>query len=207
MGSVNLQRLRVEFERQVFNTNQFKGLALGIAQRRANIAQNDMMDVFEDHKVTKELEGGIDYNGPSVISYFSPSAGNANLYSFIGFKAGTDPVSVLRELLKYPIQVKLATRSNNTYFFKILVPTEEDIEKATPMPEDYIAGNFSWARGIEDGDLFGIGEFLTIRASTSRSGGGIQVELKSPTGSTIERTPYITEILEAFRVKLEELSS
>lgn len=206
MAGVNLNKLRVQFEREVFNTAQFKGLAQGIAQRRANIAQNDMVGAFEEHKVTQELAGGIDYAGPSVISYFN-SDHNANLYSFIGFKAGTDPVSVLRELLKFPIKVQLATRTKNTYYFKILVPTTEDIEKATPMPDDYTSGNFSWARGVEDGDLFGIGEFLTIRASTSRSGGGIQVELKSPTGSKIEKTPYITDILEAFRVKLQELSN
>jgi hypothetical protein len=205
-GSVNLQKLRVQFEREIFNTNQFKGLAQGIAQRRVNIAQGDMVDAFETHKVTEELAGGIDYSGPSIISYFN-SQQNANLYSFIGFRKGTDPLEVLRELLKFPIRVQLTTRANNAYYFKVLVPTVEDIEKAIPMPDDYVAGNFSWARGIEDGDLFGIGEFLTIRASTSRSGGGIKVELKSPTGSTIQKTPYITEILEAFRVKLQELSS
>ncbi len=205
-GSVNLQKLRVQFEREVFNTNQFKGLAQGIAQRRANIAQEDMVEAFEEHKVTQELEAGPDYSGPSIIHYFN-SEHDANLYSFIGFRAGTDPVSVLRELLKFPIKVQLSTRSNNTYYFKLLVPTVEDIEKATPMPDDYVSGNFSWARGVEDGDLFGIGEFLTIKASSSRSGGGIQVKLDTPTGSSIDKTPYITDILEAFRVKLQELSN
>lgn len=203
---LNLQKLRVEFRKQVFDTNQFKGLAQGIAQRRANIARNDMVKVFEESPVTQELEAGPDYNGPSIIKYFSEN-GNPNLYSFIGFPAGTDPVAVLRELLTFPIQVKLSTRYNNTYYFKVLVPTSDDIEKATPMPTDYFHGDFSWARGIEDGDLTGLGEFLAIRASASRSGGGIQIEVKQPLASSMEKVPYITEILEAFRTRLEELSN
>ncbi len=203
---LNLQKLRVEFNKQVFDTNQFRGLAQGIAQRRANIAQNAMLEVFEEHKITKELEGGPEYKGPSIISYFSEN-GDANLFSFIGFPAGTDPVELLRQVLEYPIQVKISTRVDNTYYFRILVPNSDDLEKATPLPSEYIAGDFSWARGIEDGDLGGLGEFLAIHASASRSGGGIQVKVKQPLGSTIEKTPYITEILEAFRLRLEELSS
>ncbi len=204
-AKVNLQKLRVEFEKQIFNTNQFKGLAQGIATRRVNIAQNAMVDEFEEHRVTKEIDGGIDYNGPSVIKYFS-SEGNANLYSFIGFSAGTDPLKVLRELLKYPIQVKLATRNTNTYYFQVLVPTVEDIETATPMPDEYVSGSFSWAAGVEDGGLLGINTFLAIRVAASRSGGGIQVNMKHPTDSSIEKVPYITDILEAFRKRLQELS-
>ncbi len=203
---LNLSKLRVEFEKQIFDTNQFRGLAQGIAQRRANIAQQDMVETFEQHNITKEVQGGADYVGPSVIQYFSTN-GNGNLFSFVGFKAGTDPVKVLRELIKFPIQVKLTTRVKNAYYFKILAPSINDMEKATPMPEDYFTGDFSWARGVEDGDLPGIGEFLAIKTSASRSGGGIQVEVKTPTGSSVTPTPYLTAILEAFRVKLQELSN
>lgn len=203
---LNIQKLRVEFEKQIFDTNQFRGLAQGIAQRRANIAQKDMVEAFEENRVTKELEAGPDYAGPSVISYFN-EAGNPNLYSFIGFPRGTDPLELLRKLLKFPIQVKLSTRVGATYYYKILAPSAEDIEEATPLPSEYVSGNFSWARGVEDADIPGIGEFLAIQTSASRSGGGIQVKVNSPSGSTLEATPYITAILEAFREKLEELSS
>lgn len=204
---LNLQKLRVEFEKQVFNTNQFKGLAQGIAQRRANIAQQDMVEAFEEHEVTKELEAG-NTGSSSVINYFSEN-GEGNLFSFIGFPEGTDPVAVLRELLKFPIQVKLSTRVDNTYYFQILAPSSEDIQKVTPLPSDYFEGDFSWAQGVEDGDIPGIGQFLNIKASASRSGGGIQIHIKDggETGSTLRPTPYISEILEAFRSRLQELSS
>ncbi len=203
-GKVDLHNLRVSFEKQVFNTNQFKGLAQGIAQRRANIAQNDMVEAFETHRVTKELEGGVGHKGDSIITYHSDEH-TANLYSFIGFPSGTDPLVVLRKLLSKPIEVRLKTRSKNTYYFYVLAPSTEAIEDATPMPADYVSGTFSWARGVEDGDLVGIGQFLSITVSASRSGGGIQAKIN--TTSTIEKTPYISEILEAFRVKLEELSN
>ena len=64
----------------------------------------------------------------------------------------------------------------------------------------------SWARGIEDGDgLIGLGNFLSIKASASRSGGGIQVEVNESLATSIEKTTYITDILEAFRKRLEQL--
>lgn len=200
---VNLNSLRVQFGKQVFDTTKFKNLARGAALSKVRAAQEEMVEEFEAHRVTQELEGGPGFSGNSIINYFSVE-GQANLYSFIGFKAGTDPVKLLRELLKKPIEVRLATRAKNSYFFRVLVPTTEQIEEATPMPDDYFAGDFSWARGVEDGDLLGIGQYLAIEAAASRSGKGIQVKIK--TDSSIEATPYITDILEAFRRRLEELS-
>lgn len=207
-AGVNLNKLRVEFDKKLFNTNQFKGLAQGIAQRRVNVAQGSMVNAFEEHAVTREMEGGADYAGPSVVKYFRSDV-KANLYSFVGFPKGTNPVELLRKLLKFPIQVKLQTRIQGTYYFAVLSPSSEDIEKATPLPDDYYSGDFSWARAVEEGDgaSLGIGQFLAIRVSASRSGGGIQVEDMSPQDSEIEATPYISAILEAFRVKLEQLSS
>lgn len=202
---VDLNKFRVQFTKQVFNSNQFKGLAQGIAQRRVNVAQDAMIKEFVNHRVTQELQGGADYTGESVVKYFNPEKGNANLYSFIGFPAGTNPVALLQQVLSFPIQVKLSTRGSNIYYFKALVPTVENMEKATPMPAEYFSGTLSWARGLEDGDLLGAGEFLAIKASASRSGGGIQVEIK--TNTTVEKVPYLTEILEAFRDKLQSLSS
>lgn len=202
---VNIPALKVQFEKQVFNTNQFKGLALGIAQRRVNLAQEAMLDSFEDNKVTVELEGGASYSGDSIISYHSEQ-GIPNLYSFIGFREGTDPIKVLRELLSKPIQVQVATRNKNTYFIRVLAPKVKDIEEATPMPSEYMAGDFSWARGVEDGDLLGIGSYLAIETSASRSGKGVQIRFTG-LNNTIEQVPYITSILEAFQKRLQEISS
>jgi small nuclear ribonucleoprotein (snRNP)-like protein len=207
-AGVNLQQLRVEFERKLFDTNQFKGLAIGIAQRRVNVAQNTMVQAFEENPVTVELKGGADYSGPSVVKYFRSDV-NTNLYSFVGFPQGTDPLKLLRELLKYPIEVKLTTRVKNTYYFRVLVPTRKDMEEATPLPAEYYSGDFSWAAAVEEGDgeALGIGQFLAVRVSASRSGGGIQVEDMSPQSSSVQATPYITAILEAFREKLQQLTS
>lgn len=199
---VNLNSLRVEFAKQILDSNRYKGLAKGAALSRVRAAQNEMVEEFEGHKVTQELEGGATYSGPSIVSYHADEK-NANLFSFIGFPSGSNPVEILRELLKFPIDVRTSTRSGNTYYFKVLVPTVEDIEKATPMPSEYTAGTFSWARGVEDGDLIGAQNFLSIETSASRSGGGIQVKFKLD--NSIEKTPYITDILEAFRKRLEQI--
>ena len=201
---VNYNALKIQFEKQVFNTNQFRGLALGAARRRVEAAQNAMIEAFEENKVTKELEGGVRFNGDSIISYHSDK-GQPNLYSFIGFSEGTDPLAVLRELLSAPIEVVIATRRGSSYYIRVLAPKEKDIEDATPMPSEYMAGEFSWARGVEDGDLIGIGNYLAIEASASRSGKGIQIRFGNLDNS-IEAVPYITSILEAFKKRLQQIS-
>jgi len=201
--AVNLNSLRVQFSKQVFETTKFKNLARGVALNKARAAQEEMVEEFEGHRVTQELDAGPNFAGNSIVNYFSEE-GTPNLYSFIGFPAGTDPLKLLRELLKAPIEVRLTTRSKNSYYFKVLVPTVEDIEEATAMPDEYFSGNLSWARGVEDGDILGIGQYLSVQASASRSGRGIQVKIK--TDSSIEAVPYITDILEAFRKRLQELS-
>lgn len=204
MGRVDLKKLRIEFEKQVLDTTQYKNLARGAALSKVRSAQNDMVQTFESHPVTNELAGGADYSGPSLIRYHSADH-KANLYSFIGFPEGTDPLDVLRKLLKFPIEVRVSTRVKNTYYFTVLAPTGEDIEQATPMPSEYLSGGFSWARGIEDGDLLGIGNFLSIKASASRSGGGIQVKVNEPLDSEVSQSPFITDILEAFRRRIEQI--
>lgn len=200
MGNFNINAFRVTYEK-ILDTQQFKNIALGAAKSKAKAAQRDMINAFESHSVTKELEGGADYSGPSVINYFR-SDKNANLFSFIGFKRGTNPVAQLRSLLQFPIEVKLTTRVKNTYYFSVISPSREDIEEVTPMPEEYYSGTLSWAAGIEDGDLEGIEKFLAVKVSASRSGSGIQVEFIN-TDSSIDTTPYITTILEAFRERLQ----
>lgn len=205
---VNIQKLRIGFEKSVYDGATLRRTAQRIAEESVLNAQEEMVERFENHQVTKELEGGIDYSGPSVVSYFKSDV-KANLYSFVGFPSGTDPLKLLRELLKSRIEVRISTRSKNIYYFRILAPTTKDIEEATPLPEEYVAGDFSWARAVEEGDgeALGIGQFLAIRVSASRSGGGIQVEDMSPQSSDVKATPYITEILEAFRERLQQLSS
>ena len=204
---VNIQNLRIGFEKKVFDSNVMKVQAKEIAARSINEAQDAMVESFERHPVTKEIDGGVDYSGESVVSYFKSDI-KANLYSFIGFPKGSDPLKLVRELLKSRIEVRLSTRVKSTYYFKVLAPTKEEIESATPLPDEYVSGDFSWARAVEEGDgeALGIGQFLAVRVSASRSGGGIQVEDMSPQSSDVRATPYITEVLEAFRKKLQELS-
>lgn len=194
---------------KVMKSQKAKDAATVAAQRKVNAAQNAMIKTYNNHPVTKELREGVNATN-SIIKYFN-EVGNPSLYSFIGFPEGTDVLGLLEEVLNSNMAVKptISRQKGRTAIFYFRIPEaeklRENIIESTPMPHDYFTGNISWAQGLEDGDLTGIKNYLTISVPQSRSGGGIQVKFNGNFGSSIERVKYITEILDAFREKLQSL--
>lgn len=140
----------------------------------------EMIDEFENHPVTQEIEGGIEADNISETfgGKFKNSEGK-NLYSFIGFNAGETPISVIRSFfdLKHKYGPKMELSSVNKkrlkFNFKVYTPNIEEIYKQTPIPW---AAGLSWVRRIEIG-IPGLGRFLNkFGIDSSRSGGGVQVD-------------------------------
>ena len=113
---------------------------------------------FENHPVTKEIEAGKASGNSS-----GTLGGEGSLYSFIGFNAGDDPISKLREFLSSKIKIinKGARKSDMVFYISVDLPSEDDLAEVTPLPW---APGRSWAEGIEKGlagpgELFGQREF------------------------------------------------
>ncbi len=160
-----------------------------------------MIDDFENHPVTREIEGGIDSENLSntLRGKFKNDNGK-NLFSFIGFLAGTNPIAEIRQFFdpKHKDGPKCKLESTNKkrllFNFKITPPDIESIYKNSPMPW---ATGMSWVRRIEIG-IPGLGRFLNkIGAKNSRSGGGVQIkhELRSARFSPVK---YLSEIFNRF---------
>ena len=151
---------------------------------------------FENHPVTKEIEAGkASANSSGTLG------GEGSLYSFIGFNAGDDPISKLREFLSSKIKIinKGARKSDMVFFISIDLPSGDDIAEVTPLPW---APGRSWAQGIERG-LAGLGNYLVKENSQSRSGGAIQVEAMIR-NSSFSTTPYLTQIITDLIKALEQ---
>lgn len=142
-----------------------------------------MQQDFEDHKVTKEIDQGIDATNISETLPGTRGAPN-NLFSFIGFNSGTKPTDEIRDRLDPtkkggPKMIKVGedTRGLNLrYQFKVSVPFDE-IYKKTPIPW---AESLSWAEKIET-SIPGYSHFLQKKLPTpdpSHSGGGVQADNK-----------------------------
>ena len=154
-----------------------------------------LINEFEAHPVTKEIDGGI---GASNISL----GGKGNLFSFIGFKTNDRPTDPIRSALNAIAQTAVFTKRDGQGTSHILYPSPDDIFKITPLPW---ADGRSWALGIERG-LSNFGQYLDLRSKASRSGRGLQNE-KVDTGARFSTTPYITELIKNFEKEIAKLNT
>jgi hypothetical protein len=141
-------------------------------------AVKEMIKDIVNHPVTKEINGGIDSKNISNTL----GGGDKNLYSFIGFEDGDDPIEPILEKIS-PLNpdgpkikyIRGSNKNNLEFNFAITAPNQEAIENATPMPW---ADGLSWVSRIEKG-IPGLNRFLNkFGVPSSRSGGGIQVKNK-----------------------------
>jgi len=153
----------------------------------AREAHMEMLKAFESHPVTKEIKSGPDgYNQSGTLG------GYGNLYSFIGFEEGMDPIAPIRKILKKTLKVRAIPANHKSMVMNFLVelPSKEELFAASPMP--WATGR-SWIDGIEKG-ISGLGEYLNTTSFSSRSGEGVQAKNKIR-GGGFRNTKYLSEIL------------
>jgi hypothetical protein len=149
--------------------------------------KKEMIKEFLKHPVTQEIK-----NGPNSDNISGTLNGYGNLFSYIGFYDGDDPIEpILEEFEKSTIIFGGLTEGGAIW--NIYIPGKEDIWAASPMPW---APGRSWAKGIESG-ISGVGYYLYSERKgmdNSRSGTAIQTETKigRPRFKNIK---YISDVL------------
>lgn len=157
-------------------------------------AKRTMMKEFDRHPVTLEIE-----SGPTAVNMSDTLGGYGNLFSFIGFEAGSNPVEELRQLLS-SVEFRQTQFRNRMWHFRVGIPSKADVEHVTPMPWE---GGNSWAIGIEKG-ISGLSHYMYIRWEGSRSGTGLQLPYDNWEDLQFNTQPYITEILNNFRSRINK---
>jgi len=155
--------------------------------------KEEMISEFNGHLVTKELDQKTSASPSSFV-------GNGSLFGFIGFDRNDEPTQIVREMLNSS-ELKFIKIHGQTVDFKIFYPSKEELFDATPLP--WATGR-SWLKGIESG-LSGLGKYLNVDSTESRSGGGIQ-SVSRAGGGRFRQTKYISEILNNFIKKIDKLS-
>lgn len=169
-----------------------------LAQEYAEKNKQEMINEFDNHPVTKEID-----NGPEASNISNTLAGDGNLFSYIGFNETDNPTEIVRDILSKSVQVdqkaKITADSKGLKInFPISGPTLSEIESQTPMP--FEAGR-SWVRGIEKG-ISGFSNYVFRKyIKGSRSSTGIQTESEIRTGS-FKPTSYMKNILNKFYSKI-----
>lgn len=156
--------------------------------------KREILNEFNTHPVTVEIEGGI---YASNIS--NTLSGVTNLFSFIGFEANDRPIDPVRNLLQQSTMRKnIGRRGLISYTFEI--PTTKDIFLATPLP--WAVGR-SWAKGIEEG-LSGLGYYLK-KVQNSRSGLGVQSQKIIRPQYRFRNIKYISDIMNKYNQKIRDI--
>lgn len=144
--------------------------------------KREMIAEFTAHPVTEEIRGGAD--ATNISGTLGGKYGN--LFSFIGFESGDDPIAPIIELLE---STKISfSLKRDKIIVTVTMPSPSSIFEVTPMPW---ASGRSWAKGIELG-ISGLGRFIGL-AGQGRSEGGIQKEESS--GGRFKNTQYISALL------------
>jgi hypothetical protein len=154
-------------------------------------AQQVMIASFSSHPVTLEIEGGPDSKNSS--NTLVGASERANLFGFIGFGAGENPVQKIRSYLAKNIEIRAVSRSQKDVIidFAVNIPELNAVYEMSPMPW---APGLSWAEGIEKG-IPGLGQYLA--GPKGRSGGGIQVKV-AVNAASFRSVSYMSKILEDF---------
>ena len=169
--------------------------------KQFNVYKQMMLQDFNDHDVTRELNDGPNAVNISKTLYGDSATGN--LFTFIGFNESDDPIKPILNILESArIDFTGLNQKNISAKYRMHIPTAQDIFDVTPMPW---AKGRSWAYGIEHG-ISGLGAFLP-KNDAGRSGGGIQRKNSATTGLGIKfrNTKYISEILNNFRSNLRKI--
>lgn len=169
MGSLDFKGVA----RKVSNLRAFKKQALAAANQKFIREKKNLIREFEAHPVTRELRGGPNASNTSRTL----PGGYGNLFSFIGFEAGTDPVDIVRDALDRTRMDKNSKKEvrNNKVTFKYVIdyPTLAELKQVTRMPWE---AGLSWLDRIEKG-ISGFGYYMSVKNRRfSRSGTGLQMD-------------------------------
>jgi hypothetical protein len=156
-------------------------------------AQKNFLDNFEKHPVTMEISAGA-----SATNISGTLGGIGNLFSYIGFSAGSQPLAALRPLLtQYEIRYH---HTKSKTIINITVPVAAAIFKVTPLPW---ASGRSWVKGIETG-ISGLGRYLYQDSANSRSGSAVQAKGRLR-GSKFNNTSYLSSLLNDYYKEIRKI--
>ena len=147
--------------------------------------------------VTQEI-----LQGPDGSNISGTLDGVSNLFAFIGFNKGQQPILPILEALEntniqYRKPLKKGQKVGAVY--TVTLPTAEEIFSITPLP--WATGR-SWAQGIERG-LSGLG-YLLRKNNKGRSGSAIQSSVKVR-GGRFKNTAYISAFITKYSKRFKEL--
>ena len=190
--------------RKIKDSKKTKKAVHDQAKLVVNKEKEILIQKFLAHPVTKEIKFG-----PASANISNTLGGYGNLYTFIGFREGDNPVQDVINLLNLIVKLKTIkpkSGNNTKYEMSVQYPSNEEFKINTPMPWE---SGRSWVLSVERG-ISGFGSYMYKRTEGSRSGQGIQAkkfgegkEQKIRSGS-FRNVKYMSEMIKEFYLNLKK---
>lgn len=187
-------RLNIEdINKQIINSAEVQNQARKIVQQIVDKRKEELINEFNNHPVTRELEAG-----PNGSNQSGTLGGRGNLFSFIGFADGTSPTEPIKKILN---KIRLSSSSvniiGNNLRYKVEMPSEEEFESVSKMPWE---SGRSWLYDMEK-SISGLGNYLYGKFKNSRSGTGAQSK-NNIYNTGFKPVKYFGNMIEKFKQKL-----
>lgn len=195
--SINRSLLAAEFKK--FDLSSIEDEAKKIAESKMNILRDELLNDFQNHPVTREIEAGVDAENSSLTLN-----GIGNLSTYIGFSSTDNPTEPVKNILK-TVGInnkpkKINTPDGVSFEFDVVSPTIEEIENVGKLPFEQ---GQSWIKGIENG-ISGFGAYIYGKIfKNSRSGKGLQSKNSFRQGA-FRPVRYLSEIMIKFYSKVKK---
>lgn len=184
---------RRELELALSENQGVYNIFLNIIENNFIKAKEILLKDFDSHVITREILGGS--SDPINAKNISGTLGGySNLFAFIGFNKGEDPISDLRTLLENISIESIEVKQTLKMSAKTAIPTEQEILESSRMPWE---NGRSWALSIETG-ISNFSNFMGQYRPSSRSGGGIQVEASYNKKYRYRPMGYLTPMFKMF---------
>jgi hypothetical protein len=196
-GTVNMKGIGA----QVAKTKAFKAACKKSLDQRAQQAKALMLNDFHNHPVTVEIEGGV--RAVNLSNTLGGLGSGGNLFTYIGFDAGSNPTLAVKTYLKDSVRVgavrtRVSPGKNKIEAScNVFYPDLRFLRKISKLPWE---PGKSWIEGMENG-ISGFGYYMNRKFEESRSGLGLQTKKKIRQGH-FRPTPYLSQIIHKFLKRL-----
>jgi len=150
--------------------------------------KNELISNFQNHPITQEIAAGA-----AATNFTGTLGGYGNLYGFIGFKAGDNPVDRAIQGFRNVITYNRIGFFNFVWELGITLPSRSNMKPYTKM--EWM--NKSWIFEIEKG-IPDLARYMAKDHPSSRSGGGFQAD-RAIRKSQMVKSEYISEMIKIFK--------
>ncbi len=173
-------------------------ISVKIAGQKLENETSQLLTEFDDDEISKEIKGGVGAKNTS-----GTLGGYGNLFSFIGFNDGSNPIGLVLSYLKQKIRItkninyQIISDKSIKVSVSAEIPSREELEGITQLPWGVGSWLFKMSTGIS-----GLGYYIS-RMLAGRSLGGFQSHHKVR-GAVFSKKTYFSAMYKKFVKKLSK---